>query len=216
MSEAPLGGRAAGRVAVIDYGMGNIGSICNMLRYVGVEPLVSSDPDQLRVADRLILPGVGHFDRAMTNLNETGLAQAICELVLDRRVAILGICLGMQLMCKASDEGTQPGLGFIDAHVQRFQFPKDRRYKVPHMGWAQLEHERESPLLAGLNGDARFYFVHSYFVKCDDPADVMARSRYGHTFVSAFERDRVRGVQFHPEKSHRFGMQLLRNFVGTQ
>lgn len=201
------------RVAVIDYGMGNIGSICSMLRHVGAEPLVSSDPLQLARADKLILPGVGHFDRAMENLTGAGLVDELQDLVQARAMPILGICLGMQLMCRSSEEGTQPGLGFLDAHVRRFAFTGDHRLKVPHMGWRNLEIARPSTLFNGLDEASRFYFVHSYFVDCTNDSDVLARSRYGLAFVSAFERGNVQGVQFHPEKSHRFGMRLLRNFV---
>lgn len=203
----------ATRVAVIDYGMGNIGSICKMLRLVGAEPFVSRDPEQLQSADKLILPGVGHFDHAMSNLRSANLVDALRDLVTTREVPILGICLGMQLMCASSEEGTHAGLGFVDARVRRFSFNGGPRLKVPHMGWRELEIARESSLFTGLDAASRFYFVHSYFVDCADDSDVLARASYGRPFVSAFERDNVRGVQFHPEKSHRFGMRLFQNFV---
>jgi imidazole glycerol-phosphate synthase subunit HisH len=202
-------------VAVIDYGMGNIGSICKMLSRVGADPFVSSDPNRLAEADRLVLPGVGHFDRAITNLMAAGLVETLRDLVQIRGMPILGICLGMQLMCRSSEEGTLPGLGFIDARVQRFEFPDDQRLKVPHMGWRQLELVRGSPLVAGLDGTSRFYFVHSYYVECSDDSDVLARSHYGRPFTAAFQRDNLVGVQFHPEKSHRFGIRLFQNFVAS-
>lgn len=201
------------RVAVIDYGMGNIGSICKMLRHVGADPVVSSDPLQLKAADKLILPGVGHFDRAMANLTAARLVDELKELVQARKMPILGICLGMQLMCRSSEEGSQAGLGFLDAHVRHFAFTGDRRLKVPHMGWRDLEITRPSALLRGLDDSSRFYFVHSYYVDCANGADVLARATYGHAFVSAFECGNVLGVQFHPEKSHRFGIRLFQNFV---
>lgn len=201
------------KVAVIDYGMGNIGSICKMLKLVGAEPHVSAEPDVLAAADKLVLPGVGHFDRAMSNLTDAALIEPLRELVLDRGKPILGICLGMQLLCVSSEEGSRNGLGFIDAVVRRFSFPVERRLRVPHMGWSELSITRPSPLVLGLDAQARFYFVHSYYVDCADDADVLARSEYGHPFVAAFERGPVAGVQFHPEKSHRFGVQLFRNFV---
>lgn len=203
------------RVAVIDYGMGNIGSICKMLRLVGADPVVSADANELRRADKLILPGVGHFDRAMKNLAIAGLVAPLTELVQDHGKPILGICLGMQLMCTGSEEGSQPGLGFLDARVRRFEFPDDPRMKVPHMGWRELQLAQPVGLFAGLNGDSRFYFVHSYFVDCANEADILARSTYGHEFVSAFQHGNVAGVQFHPEKSHRFGIRLFQNFVGA-
>ncbi|MFN0097629.1 MAG: imidazole glycerol phosphate synthase subunit HisH [Gemmatimonadaceae bacterium] len=202
------------RVGVIDYGMGNIGSICKMLRLVGAEPIVSADPAQLQHADKLVLPGVGHFDRAMSNLAAAGLIAGLHELVVGRGTPILGICLGMQLMCEGSEEGSQPGLAFVQAHVRRF-VPTDSRLKVPHMGWAALDVARPSTLLAGVETDSRFYFVHSYYVDCTDANDVLARTTYGAPFVSAFARGNIFGVQFHPEKSHRFGIQLFRNFVGA-
>jgi glutamine amidotransferase len=202
------------RVGVIDYGMGNIGSICKMLRLVGAEPIVSADPAQLRDADKLVLPGVGHFDRAMSNLAAAGLIAGLNELVVGRGTPILGICLGMQLMCEGSEEGSQPGLAFVQAQVRRF-VPADPRLKVPHMGWASLEVARPSTLLTGVETDSRFYFVHSYYVDCSDANDVLARTTYGVPFVSAFARGNIFGVQFHPEKSHRFGIQLFRNFVGA-
>lgn len=202
-------------VAVIDYGMGNIGSICKMLRLVGAEPVVSSDPKQLEAADKLVLPGVGHFDRAMSNLTAAGLAEPLKELVQGKQMPILGICLGMQLMCGSSEEGTQPGLGFLDARVRRFE-PEDRRLKVPHMGWREVEIARPSGLLAGIDAESRFYFVHSYYVDCAVESDVLARSTYGKPFVSAFSRDNVHGVQFHPEKSHKFGIRVFRNFVSEE
>lgn len=202
------------RVGVIDYGMGNIGSICKMLRLVGAEPIVSADPTELRLADKLVLPGVGHFDRAMSNLAAAGLVAGLRDLVVSRGTPILGICLGMQLMCDGSDEGTQPGLGFVRAHVRRFA-PADKRLKVPHMGWREIDAARPSTLLTGVETASRFYFVHSYYVDCADASDVLARTTYGIPFVSAFARDNIFGVQFHPEKSHRFGIQLFRNFVGA-
>lgn len=204
----------APRVGVIDYGMGNIGSICKMLRLVGAEPMVSADPAQLRSADKLVLPGVGHFDRAMSNLQAAGLVAGLKELVIERGTPILGVCLGMQLMCDSSEEGSQPGLGFVRARVRRFE-PADRRLKVPHMGWQPLEVAKPSALLSGVETDSRFYFVHSFYVDCADESDVLARTTYGQPFVSAFSRGHVQGVQFHPEKSHRFGIQLFRNFVGA-
>ena len=203
------------RVAVIDYGMGNIGSICKMLRHVGAEPLVSSDPRQLRDVDKLILPGVGHFDRAMGNLAAAGLVDELTELVKGRGMPLLGICLGMQLLGCASEEGTRAGLGFVDARVRRFVAQRDRRLKVPHMGWSTLQVTRPSALLAGVDVESRFYFVHSYYVDCTNESDVLARACYGQAFVAALERGNVSGVQFHPEKSHRFGIRLFQNFVNS-
>lgn len=203
------------KVAVIDYGMGNIGSICKMLTLVGAEPFVTSEADRLASADKLVLPGVGHFDRAMDNLEAAGLVESLRDIVLRGGKPLLGICLGMQLVCRSSEEGTKPGLGYVDAVVRRFPSDEQRRLKVPHMGWGQLDVRRPSALFANLAPDARFYFVHSYFVDCANESDVVARSTYGLSFVSALQRNNVMGVQFHPEKSHRFGIQVFRQFVGA-
>lgn len=204
---------AAPTVAVIDYGMGNIGSICKMLRVVGATPVVTADPAVMAQADKVLLPGVGHFDRAMANLQELGLVEPLRRLALEDKKPFLGICLGMQLMCRSSEEGTQPGLGLFDARVRRFEFSGPTRLKVPHMGWTELAPKKPSALLQGLDKASRFYFVHSFFVDCADPSDVLAEATYGLPFVAAFERDNIHGVQFHPEKSHRFGIQMFRNFV---
>ena len=201
------------KVAVIDYGMGNIGSICKMLRLVGAEPMVSSDPDQLKQANKLVLPGVGHFDRAMANLESTGLAESLRELVQDRGMPILGICLGMQLFCQSSEEGSKPGLGYLNAHVRRFTFPPESQIKVPHMGWRGIGIARPSEMLKGFEEPPRFYFAHSYFIECFLAEDIVAQAEYGRQFVAAFVRGAVWGVQFHPEKSHRFGVRIFENFV---
>jgi len=201
------------KVAVIDYGMGNIGSICKMLRLVGADPIVSSEPAELGRADKLVLPGVGHFDRAMSNLHAAGLVDTLVELVQTKQTPILGICLGMQLLCMSSEEGSQSGLGLLGARVRRFAFSSDIRLKVPHMGWRDLKIARPSAMLTGLDDASRFYFVHSYYVDCSNDADVVARASYGHPFVACFARNAVWGVQFHPEKSHRFGMKVFQNFV---
>lgn len=200
-------------VAVIDYGMGNIGSICKMLRVVGAEPVVTADPKVIAAADRIVLPGVGHFDRAMSNLNALGLVAPIRRLALEERRPLLGVCLGMQLLCQSSEEGTLPGIGLVDASVRRFEFTGPTRLKVPHMGWTEIDVKKRSSLFGGLDASSRFYFVHSFFVDCTDASDILASATYGRVFVAAFERGSVQGVQFHPEKSHRFGIQLFRNFV---
>jgi glutamine amidotransferase len=202
------------KIAVIDFGMGNIGSICKMLRFVGADPVVTSDPGVMASADRIVLPGVGHFDRAVANLRGLGLVEHLQRIVVEDGKPLLGICLGMQLLCRSSEEGSLPGLGFVDAQVRRFEFPGNPRLKVPHMGWSPITAKKTSVLLKGLDDDSRFYFVHSYFVACADSGDVLAEAAYGAPYVAALERGNVMGVQFHPEKSHRFGIQMFRNFVG--
>lgn len=204
-------------VAVINYGMGNIGSIRNMLNFIGADHIVSEDPREIASADRIILPGVGHFDLAMSNLFKRDLVAPLRDAVLGERRPILGICLGQQLLCGWSEEGNREGLGFVDAEVRRIVPPEGSPLKVPHMGWSQVQFVREDPLIAGLgSGRARFYFVHAYSVRCRDEDDVLGVTDYGGHFVSAFKRGNIAGVQFHPEKSHRYGIQLFRNFVAGE
>jgi imidazole glycerol-phosphate synthase subunit HisH len=201
-------------VTVIDYRMGNIGSIANMIAKVGGKAKVTSDPALLRDAQKLILPGVGHFDRGMTNLAELGLAPVLQELVIERRVPVLGICLGMQLMCRSSDEGERRGLEWVDAEVKRFDTTSHPGMKVPHMGWNIAKPTRESPLFDTTPSEPqRFYFVHSYYVECLDSRDVLTKTNYEGEFCSSFLRGNICGVQFHPEKSHVFGMDLFRRFL---
>ncbi len=199
-------------VSILDYGLGNLGSIRNMFQKIGAEAVAVATPEGLLGASKILLPGVGSFDAGMRALETRGLAGPL----LDRAragVPILGICLGMQLLTRGSEEGTLPGLGLFDARCQRLLVPVGSTLKVPHMGWAQLTRRKNSRLLQGLDDKARFYFVHSYHVVCADPADVLATSDHGGEFVAMIERGNIMGAQFHPEKSHRFGMQLFRNFA---
>jgi glutamine amidotransferase len=198
-------------ITIVDYGMGNLGSIRNMLRKIGAEACISADPECVREATRLVLPGVGAFDAGIENLTRSGLVPVLNERV-QAGVPVLGICLGMQLMTGASAEGQCAGLGWIDAECLRFE-PGVEALKVPHMGWNRVRVLRPDALVDTLPEEPRFYFVHSYHVRCRDGADALLATRYGVEFTSAFRRGNVWGVQFHPEKSHRFGMQLLRNFA---
>jgi len=201
-------------ITIVDYGVGNLGSILNMLKKVGAKAQASSDPQALAKAEKLILPGVGAFDAGMRKLRETGLIPLLNELALEKKVPVLGLCLGMQLMTKRSAEGTETGLGWFDAETVRFQFgPENAHLKVPHMGWNTLDIRRPHPLVADLGPEPRFYFVHSYHVICADQADVVAYTDYGHAVTAVIARGNVLGAQFHPEKSHKFGMQLLKNFA---
>lgn len=199
-------------VSILDYGLGNLGSIRNMFRKIGAEAVAVATPEGLLGASKILLPGVGSFDAGMRALEARGLAESLLGRA-RAGVPILGICLGMQLLTRGSEEGTLAGLGLFDASCRRLQVPAGSTLKVPHMGWAQLIRRKDSRLLRGLDENARFYFVHSFHVVCADPADVLATSDHGGEFVSMIERDNVMGAQFHPEKSHRFGMQLFRNFA---
>ena len=199
-------------ITIIDYNMGNLGSISNMLKKIGVDAMVTADTRAIASARKLILPGVGAFDAGMDSLERSGLLPVLKERVLQACVPTLGICLGMQLMTRRSDEGTRKGLGWIDAEALRFR-PANAALKVPHMGWNRVMPVRSAPLTEGLPDEPRFYFVHSYYVHCHDVGDVLLTTPYGVVFHSAFQRGNVAGVQFHPEKSHKFGMALLRNFA---
>lgn len=201
-------------IAIVDYGMGNPGSVYNMLRRVNVDALVTSDPSVIRRAEKIILPGVGAFDNGMQSLVSLGLKDALDEAVLGRGTPVLGICLGMQLMTARSEEGKLLGLNWIKADTVKFLFPEEKRHlKVPHMGWNSLVIIRENPLLACFEEEPRFYFVHSYYVSCRDPNEVLATSEYGILFTAAIASGNIMGTQFHPEKSHRFGMRVLKNFA---
>jgi imidazole glycerol-phosphate synthase subunit HisH len=202
-------------IVVVDYGMGNVGSIANMLRKVGAPSEVSSDPRTIAVADKLILPGVGAFDAAMERINGGALREVLDRRVLSERVPLLGICLGMQLLTDSSEEGRLQGLGWIPGRTLAFRGRIDPQLKCPHMGWNLVQLTGASPLTRGLDtlAEPRFYFVHSYFVACEDRDARILETTYGVTYDSAIQRGNVFGVQFHPEKSHRFGMKLLENFA---
>lgn len=201
-------------ITIVNYGVGNLGSMQNMLRKIGVQSRIASSAAELRDSTKIILPGVGSFDAAMTKLMESEMVPQLNEKVLVERVPTLGVCLGMQMMTAGSEEGVAAGLGWIDAKTIRFDQVRDPGLKVPHMGWNEVVSAKESPLIADLATDARFYFAHSYFVDCAHSQDVLLKGLYGnHDFVAAFQRGNLMGAQFHPEKSHRFGMWFLKNFV---
>lgn len=202
-------------VTVVDYKTSNIRSVSNMLRKIGTRAIVTSDPEQIRVAEKLILPGIGAFDAAMGNLAAPNVIEALNEAVLKKATPILGICLGMQLFAESSEEGRLPGLGWIRGKVKRFDFAgSGSTLPIPHMGWNYVRPVMtEHPLFRNVRTPMRFYFVHSYHIVCQSEMTVAAITDYGYEFTCAVSKDHIWGVQFHPEKSHRYGMQLLRNFV---
>lgn len=200
-------------ISVLDYGTGNVGSVIRMLERAGGMAHRIATPEEVLAAKKLVIPGVGAFNHGMSQLGTRELQPALNTVALETRIPVLGICLGMQLMCRTSEEGGLPGLGWIDAEVRRFPASETCGLRVPHMGWNTLRVVRENPLVSSGGGEKRFYFVHSYKVSCNDPADPIALTRYGEDFVAAFQRENLFGVQFHPEKSHRFGMELMRRFV---
>ena len=198
---------------IIDYRTGNLGSIQNILKRIGEESIITSDKNTIAQATKIILPGVGSFDTGMRNLIELDLVNVLNFKVLEEKIPVLGICLGMQLLSKGSEEGVLPGLGWIDAETRRFNFLDTQEYKIPHMGWNFVNLKRESKLFHEMYPDARFYFVHSFYFSPNDISDTLTSTSYEIEFTSAVERDNIIGVQFHPEKSHKFGMKLLKNFI---
>jgi len=201
-------------IIIVDYGLGNLNSVANMIKHVGGRCEISSDLEVIENAEKLLLPGVGAFDRGMSKLSSSGIKEVLNKVVLQKRIPILGICLGMQLMTHRSEEGELNGLGWIDAEVKKFVFPNDSNLKIPHMGWNKVAVNKEN-LLTSTEEDAekRFYFVHSYYVHAKNPEDIMCTTQYGHEFCSAFSYENIMGVQFHPEKSHRFGMEMMKKFI---
>ncbi|MEQ8402135.1 MAG: imidazole glycerol phosphate synthase subunit HisH [Silicimonas sp.] len=201
-------------IAIIDYDIGNLAAVANMLRRVGHNSVITADPKDIAEADRIILPGNGHFDTCMRNIRATGLVPLIEDRVLGEGVPLLGICVGAQMLGHGSEEGSEPGLGWFDMNVRRFT--KVEGFRVPHMGWNGVTMPQpEHPLVDGLDDDTRFYFVHSYHLEPGQDVKTLMTANYGIDFAAAVVRDNVCGVQFHPEKSHRFGKRLMSNFAGS-
>lgn len=201
-------------IAIVNLGIGNLQSIRNMLYRCGFDATITNDPEQISEASSLILPGVGAFDRAISNLDSLNLREVLNRLVRSRNTPILGICLGMHLLARRSEEGSERGLGWINADVRRFRFGNSCKLKVPHMGWNEISITKNTKIFKRLGDSPRFYFAHSYHLDCFDSSIVIASCRYGYSFPSVIKQGNIHGVQFHPEKSHRFGMSLLASFCG--
>jgi imidazole glycerol-phosphate synthase subunit HisH len=201
-------------IAILSYGLGNIRAFANIYDELNVPYLVAEDRQALAAADRIILPGVGAFDHAMRCLKASGMFETLQEAVVDRGKPVLGVCVGMQMLARSSEEGTERGLGWIDGTVAKISFSEDApRGLLPHMGWSTITPKAEEPLLGGLDHDLGFYFLHSYRFVCDNAEDVIATADYASPFHCAVRRCNVYGVQFHPEKSHHNGIRLLKNFA---
>ena len=201
---------------IIDYKVGNIGSIINMIKKAGYKAKLSNNRKEILLAEKLILPGVGAFDEGMIKLNESGLIPILIDKVINQKTPILGICLGMQLLTEKSEEGNLPGLGWISGETKKFKFKEEDNLRVPHMGWNTVHPIKTNSIFRDLEDNPRFYFAHSFYVDCHDSNNVLGITNYGHNFASAIEKENIFGVQFHPEKSHRFGMKLLKKFIELQ
>ncbi len=209
-----LNNRMSPVISIIDYGVGNIGSICNIIRFVGGNAKVISSADQVSDATTIIFPGVGVFDHAMKELKKGEWVEAIHQYATVDKKPFLGICLGMQLLTRGSQEGVEKGLGIIEADTIGFLPEKmAERQCIPHMGWDAVNIQKDSIFFNSNDMEERFYFAHSYHVVCDNQKDVLTTTNYGYEFVSSFQKDNIVGVQFHPEKSHRFGQNFFKYFI---
>ncbi len=197
---------------IVDYGLGNLGSIKNIIKYLGYQSEITSEIIKIESATKLILPGVGAFDYGMKNIIERGLKQILDQKALEEKIPIFGICLGMQLMTNKSEEGNEKGLGWIDAETLKFRFP-EQNLRIPHMGWNIFNIVNNNILLKDMYEDPRFYFIHSFYVKCYNSEDIVSKTQYGIEFDSMISKENIFGCQFHPEKSHKFGMKILKNFA---
>ena len=199
-------------IAIINYGLGNLTSIKNMCKRLSIDATITGDVEEIKKASKLLLPGVGHFKRGMANLQESGLVELLNQQVLEEKKPILGICLGAQLLTKHSEEGDVDGLGWVDAQTIRFDKEQLGKLPIPHMGWSDITTVNDSELWTDLPEEPRFYFVHEFHFKFEDQQQVTATAHYGYDFACAFQKDNIYGTQFHPEKSHKFGMKVLENF----
>jgi glutamine amidotransferase len=200
-------------VVIIDYDVGNVGSIHNMLHKIGANSIVSSDPNVISNATHIVLPGVGLFDVAMSKLEALKIIPILEKRVLADKIPILGICLGMQILTRGSEEGKLPGLGWIDGETIKFRNDANCQIRIPHMGWNIAKLAKKSYLFKNVREEQRFYFLHTYHVNLENNQDLLAETFYGYNFASAFQRDNIMGVQFHPEKSHKFGLEFFKNFM---
>ena len=201
------------KAGIVDYGMGNLGSVKRKMDLLGYDAVISSDSRELKKSDKLILPGVGHFKTAVHRLKSIGLWDFLNEEALGRSKPMLGICLGQQLMCSHSEEGHEEGLAWFDARVERFRINDMKNIQIPHMGWNTLQKVKDSILLKNIPADAEFYFVHAYHVLSGNEDEIVALTHYGADFVSVLQKGNLFGVQFHPEKSHDAGMRMIDNFM---
>jgi len=201
-------------ITIIDYGLGNIQAFVNVYNRLNIKTNIAHTANDLQGTTKIILPGVGAFDYAMSQLNASGMRDELEKQVLENKIPIVGICVGMQILAKSSDEGKLPGLGWIDGEVKLFDTSKiNYKTQLPHMGWNSISPVNDHPMMIGFNAESRFYFLHSYYFVCHNPEDIMSTTEYGINYASAVNRENIFGIQFHPEKSHSNGIQLLHNFA---
>ena len=200
-------------ITIINYGVGNLASIKNMLKKAGFESELATDEETIGKAAKIILPGIGAFDHCMSEFNKSGLRNIVTKQVLEQKTPVLGICVGLQMLMEGSEEGTEQGLGWIAGETVKFKKEKLGDLKIPHMGWTNVQIAKKTPLTENLGDQPRFYFVHSYYVQPSDKSDEMLTAFYGYEFTAAVNRDNIYGAQFHPEKSHKYGMRILENFA---
>ena len=201
------------KLVIVDYGTGNLNSVKRIMDRMKVNSIISSDPKDIISCQKIILPGIGHFGKAMSKLKKLNLLDTLHEAVLVKQKPVLGICLGMQLMAKKSEEGNAVGLGWFDSEAIKFNVSDTTRHKIPHIGWNRISIKKNSLLMKNISESSEFYFLHSFYLKVNDQSDVLNETEYGFVYPSAIEKDNIFGVQYHPEKSHEAGSQLLKNFV---
>ena len=201
------------KIIIIDYGAGNIKSIQFAFKRLGYEAKLSNAIEEIKAADKIIFPGVGHFSKAMENLKKLNVIQSLNEKVLEKKTPVLGICLGMQLMALSSEEGKSNGLGWFDATVRKFNIKDKLNFKVPQMGWNTISINKKSDLMKNIPDQSEFYFIHSFYIKCNKEEDILNTTVYESEFVSGIQKDNIFGVQYHPEKSHEIGEKIFKNFI---
>ncbi|HSZ32757.1 MAG TPA: imidazole glycerol phosphate synthase subunit HisH [Puia sp.] len=200
-------------LVIADYGVGNLASVKNMLKKAGFESVLASDAVTIESASKIILPGIGAFDHCMQQFNASGLREVVTRKVMEDKTPLLGICVGLQMLMENSEEGIEPGLGWFAGKTIKFKKDKIGELKIPHMGWTNVRLEKKSDLTENLGDQPRFYFVHSYHVQPENKSDELLSANYGYDFTAAISRDNIYGAQFHPEKSHKYGMKILENFA---
>ena len=199
-------------ITIVNYGVGNLASIKNMLKKAGFEAVLATEKSEIEKASKIILPGIGAFDHCMSEFNKSGLRELVTKKVLGEKTPVLGICVGLQMLMESSEEGVEPGLGWIKGKTIKFKKEKLGDLKIPHMGWTNVQIVKDTLLTQQLGDEPRFYFVHSYYVQPEEQSDIMLTATYGYEFTAAINHENIFGAQFHPEKSHKYGMKILENF----